>query len=61
MGVAYIAPKPGQQPTPEELKAWCKRAIADYKIPKGFVINRNLPLLPNNKIDKVALQVAIAD
>ena len=61
VGVAYISPKPGRQPTREELKAWCKRAIADYKIPKGFVINRNLPLLPNNKIDKVALQVAIAD
>ena len=61
VGVAYISPKPGRQPTPEELKAWCKRAIADYKVPKGFIISRNLPLLPNNKIDKVALQVAIAD
>jgi len=60
VGVAYVVPKVGPEPTPEALKAWCKKAIADYKIPKDIIVNRNLPLLPNNKIDKVALQAEIA-
>jgi acyl-CoA synthetase (AMP-forming)/AMP-acid ligase II len=60
VGCAYIVPKVGEELDAQDLKAWCKQRIADYKVPKDFVISSSLPLLPNNKIDKVALQKQIA-
>ena len=56
VGVAYVVPTSDREPTHDELKTWCKGAIADYKVPKEFVIRRALPLLPNNKIDKLTLR-----
>jgi acyl-CoA synthetase (AMP-forming)/AMP-acid ligase II len=49
-------PKSGKELNTSELKAWCKERIADYKVPKDFIISASVPLLPNNKIDKVTLQ-----
>lgn len=54
IGVAYVeatAPL-----TIAELEAHCRGLLANYKIPKRFVIEPNLPLLPIGKIDKVALK-----
>lgn len=56
VGCAYIVPKSGKELNTSELKAWCKERIADYKVPKDFIISASVPLLPNNKIDKVTLQ-----
>jgi acyl-CoA synthetase (AMP-forming)/AMP-acid ligase II len=60
VGVAYVVPGTGREPPPETLREWCKHALADYKVPKDFIVSRNLPLLPNNKIDKVTLQARLA-
>ena len=49
-------PKSGKELSTTELKAWCKERIADYKVPKDFIVTASVPLLPNNKIDKVTLQ-----
>ena len=54
VGVAYVeatAPL-----TIAELEAHCRGLLANYKVPKRFVIEPNLPLLPIGKIDKVALK-----
>jgi acyl-CoA synthetase (AMP-forming)/AMP-acid ligase II len=54
VGVAYVeavAPL-----TAAELEAHCRSLLANYKVPKRFVIEPNLPLLPIGKIDKVALK-----
>jgi acyl-CoA synthetase (AMP-forming)/AMP-acid ligase II len=59
VGCAYIVPKSGKELNTSELKAWCKERIADYKVPKDFIIGTSVPLLPNNKIDKVTLQKQI--
>ena len=59
VGCAYIVPKSGKKLNMSELKAWCKERIADYKVPKDFIISTSVPLLPNNKIDKVTLQKQI--
>lgn len=40
---AYIIRKPGAQPTPEELTAFCKERLAAYKVPKQFVFREELP------------------
>jgi acyl-CoA synthetase (AMP-forming)/AMP-acid ligase II len=54
VGVAYVIGAPGL--TPEALEAHCRERLANYKIPKRFVLERQLPLLPIGKVDKVALK-----
>ena len=61
VGCAYVVPKNGKELNSSELKAWCKERIADYKVPKDFIISDSVPLLPNNKIDKVTLQKQIRE
>jgi acyl-CoA synthetase (AMP-forming)/AMP-acid ligase II len=39
-----------------ELRQWCASRLANYKIPKRFVLLPALPLLPIGKIDKVELR-----
>ena len=56
VGCAYVVPKSGKELSTTELKTWCKEHIADYKVPKDFIVTASVPLLPNNKIDKVTLQ-----
>ena len=61
VGCAYVVPKGGKKLSTSELKAWCKEHIADYKVPKDFIIAASVPLLPNNKIDKVTLQKQVRE
>ena len=39
-----------------ELREWCASRLANYKVPKRFVLLPALPLLPIGKIDKVELR-----
>jgi acyl-CoA synthetase (AMP-forming)/AMP-acid ligase II len=56
VGKAYVLPRYGAEPTAAELEIHCRRHLANYKVPKGFVIKTDLPLLPIGKIDKQALR-----
>jgi len=40
----------------EQLQTFCKDKLANYKVPKYFVISDDLPMLPVGKIDKVTLK-----
>jgi acyl-CoA synthetase (AMP-forming)/AMP-acid ligase II len=53
-GVAYVVTT--SPVTPEELAAYTRTLLANYKIPKRFVICSELPLLPIGKVDKRALR-----
>jgi acyl-CoA synthetase (AMP-forming)/AMP-acid ligase II len=53
VGVAYVLPR--REVSMEELRAWCRERLANYKLPKLFVIVEQLPLLPIGKVDKVTL------
>lgn len=53
VGVAYVLPN--REVSSEELRAWCRDRLANYKLPKLFVIVAQLPLLPIGKVDKVTL------
>jgi acyl-CoA synthetase (AMP-forming)/AMP-acid ligase II len=55
-GCAFLLPKPGHALTAEGLIAHCRARLANYKIPKRFVIRDELPLLPIGKLDKTALK-----
>jgi len=54
VGVAFVVP--AAQVTQEEIRAWCRERLANYKIPKRIVIDAAVPLLPIGKIDKKQLQ-----
>jgi acyl-CoA synthetase (AMP-forming)/AMP-acid ligase II len=56
VGFAFVQPEPGATVDAEELKTFLKSRIANYKIPKAFAVEPELPRLPNGKIDKVTLQ-----
>jgi fatty-acyl-CoA synthase len=56
VGHAFVLPVPGESVTPEELDAFLRERLANYKIPKSITIEAELPILPNTKIDKRALK-----
>lgn len=56
VGRAYILPEPPGDLTCEELEQHCRQRLANYKIPKVFVIKEELPMLAIGKIDKQALK-----
>jgi acyl-CoA synthetase (AMP-forming)/AMP-acid ligase II len=53
-GVAYVVASSAV--SSQELTAYCRTLLANYKIPKRFVIRAELPLLPIGKVDKRALR-----
>ncbi|WEK01199.1 MAG: class I adenylate-forming enzyme family protein [Candidatus Sphingomonas phytovorans] len=53
VGVAYV--HPSGDVDAETLEAHCREHLANYKIPKVFVIEPDLPMLPIGKIDKQEL------
>lgn len=55
VGWAYVVPRPGAEISPEDLKAWCRDRLANYKIPKRFRVSSQLPVLPIGKIDRTRL------
>ncbi|WP_374571242.1 class I adenylate-forming enzyme family protein [Phenylobacterium sp.] len=58
VGVAFIEPR--GEVSVGDLEAHCRSRLANYKVPKRFVIDPNLPLLPIGKIDKVTLKARAA-
>ena len=59
IGVAFVVPASGAVVPPlEELRAWCRVRIADYKAPDRVVIVDAFPLTPMMKVDKSALRAS---
>jgi acyl-CoA synthetase (AMP-forming)/AMP-acid ligase II len=56
VGHAFIELLPGRRATVDELNAWCRERLANYKVPKTFDIRTELPRLPIGKIDKQTLR-----
>jgi fatty-acyl-CoA synthase len=57
---AAVTVKPGCVILAEDIRAYSRRALADYKVPKRVHIVKTLPLTPNNKPDRRALAQLIA-
>jgi len=56
IGVAFVVPTPGASPpTLEDLRAWSKERLADYKAPDRLELVEALPLTSMMKVDKEAL------
>lgn len=61
VGVAFVQPKPNAQIDTTELKAWLRQRLAGYKVPKDFVIEESIPLLPVGKVNKSSLKQIARD
>jgi acyl-CoA synthetase (AMP-forming)/AMP-acid ligase II len=56
IGVAFVVPADrGAPPDLDELRAFCRARLADYKAPDAMVVVDELPLTPMAKVDKQAL------
>ncbi len=56
VGWAFIMLNPGQEVKENELMKLCKEKLSNFKVPKRYFIRPMLPLLPNGKVNKVALK-----
>ncbi len=56
VGHAFVVPVQGKTVDESELRAWCRRFLANYKVPKQFHILQALPMLPVGKVDKQSLK-----
>ena len=52
VGRAYIVPQAGAALDPEELIAWCRERMANYKVPRSVVLRNSLPLNATGKVMK---------
>ncbi|QFG22587.1 class I adenylate-forming enzyme family protein [Actinomadura sp. WMMB 499] len=57
VGCCYVVPHPDAgPPTADELAAYCRDRLADYKVPRRFVVTAEVPLTPVGKIHKALLR-----
>jgi acyl-CoA synthetase (AMP-forming)/AMP-acid ligase II len=60
VGVAFVVPRAGQTPTPDELHAWSRDHMANYKVPRRFFVVDALPMNASNKVLKHELRARAA-
>jgi fatty-acyl-CoA synthase len=56
VGAAYVLAKPGAALEAEVLRAFCRKVLAGYKVPKHFEIVRDFPRTAAGKIQKHVLR-----
>ncbi len=56
VGEAYVVPRPGQAIEPDELVAWCRDHMANFKVPRTVRVIEDLPLNPTGKVMKFKLR-----
>ncbi|UGQ09289.1 FadD3 family acyl-CoA ligase [Yinghuangia sp. ASG 101] len=60
VGKAYVLLRPGTSATPEEIIAFCRRAMANYKVPRSVEIVSELPRNAMGKVLKYELRARAA-
>jgi acyl-CoA synthetase (AMP-forming)/AMP-acid ligase II len=55
VGHAFVVPRPGCQPDPEEVIAFARERIANFKVPRAVIITTGLPRTPLGKVRKFML------
>ena len=56
VGAAFVVTAPGTPPTEDELIAWCREKMANYKVPRRIWVVDSLPLNASNKVLKTELR-----
>ena len=56
VGMAFVVPEPGAQPTAKEIIAWSREHMANYKVPRRVEFVDDLPLNASGKVQKFVLR-----
>lgn len=56
VGVAYIVQRSGVELDLNELQSWCRGTMANFKVPRHFLIVDALPVNASGKVDKLDLR-----
>ena len=54
--VCYVAPKPGQTLTPEQVLTHCEGKLPEFRMPKQIIIRDALPKTERGKMNRLLLQ-----
>lgn len=60
VGCAYVVPRADARVEAATLEVHCRASLANYKVPKRFVLIEQLPMLPIGKVDKQQLRALAA-
>jgi HIP---CoA ligase len=60
VGVAFVVPRPGHDVDADEVLAWCRDHMANFKVPRSVRIVDSLPLNPTGKVMKFELRARLA-
>lgn len=52
VGRAFLVPRSGMDLDPDEVIAWCRERMANYKVPRSVVLRDSLPLNATGKVVK---------
>jgi acyl-CoA synthetase (AMP-forming)/AMP-acid ligase II len=55
VGHAFVVPRPGCVPDPEEVIGYARQRIANFKVPRAVIITGELPRTPLGKVQKFML------
>lgn len=55
VGYAFVEPAEGAAPTDQEIIAFCRANLADYKVPRHVEFVKEFPLTPTGKIQRFVL------
>jgi acyl-CoA synthetase (AMP-forming)/AMP-acid ligase II len=58
VGHAYVRPRPGTAVTVDELTAYCRQEMANFKVPRRITFVDELPRTPSGKVQKFRLRAA---
>ena len=50
--IAHVAPEPGAELDPAELRRRCAGALEDHKVPRRIEVHEELPRTANGKVDR---------
>jgi len=56
VGAAFVVPRSGQAIEPDELVAWCRDHMANFKVPRTVRVVDTLPMNPTGKVMKFKLR-----
>ena len=60
VGMAFVVPRPGETVDPDDLIAWAKAEMANYKVPRAVEVVDALPLNASGKVLKYELRARAA-
>ncbi len=54
-GMAFVIPREGHNPDPQEIVDFCAQRIAAFKVPRYVVVGAEFPMTPSGKVQKYKL------